>query len=103
MATDRRFDSLGQDDLAAVGGRFDTRCPVYGRSEIVTTALIARSGMESHPNPQPHGFRPLGFVQTTLDLDRHGQRVHRLLKSGAERVPNRLEDIATVILNARTK
>src|SRR5687767_3041710 len=80
-------------------GREETRHPVHGLPEIVTSTLFGHARVQGHPNPDlPYSVRPLGLMERMLCLKGSGNGIVGSVECSAEGIANRLEDVAAILL-----
>ena len=91
---------LGQQRLAAVACRQQTRNPVQRRAEIITVAQLDRTRMERHAHAELGSFRPRLPVNRTLRVEGRRHRVGRRVERRAEGIAAGLENVAVVIVDA---
>ena len=72
---EERARRIGQEDLASVPGSRDAGRAVNVETQVVVAAEPAFAGVEAHPDPDLHRFRPLVRGQRSLRDNRRPERV----------------------------
>src|ERR687892_2311825 len=78
-------------------GGGDARRQVDGRTEVVVTAFLGLTGVQTDPEPDLHAFGPGLAADRALQRDRPGHGVAGTMEGDTERVAAGREDVAGVI------